>query len=57
MYRASEGCLLEYIREYIRRWGMDADAMEKDFRRLSEFRKMICLRKNREETGDERKDT
>ena len=50
MYRASEGCLLEYIR----RGCMDADAMGKDFRRLSEFWKMICLRKNREEAGDER---
>ena len=50
---ASEACL----RESIRRGCMDADAMEKDFRRLSEFWKMICLRKNREETGDERKDT
>ena len=33
---------------------MDADAMGKDFRRLSEFRKMVYLRENREEAGDER---
>ena len=47
---ASEACL----RESIRRGCMDADAMEKDFRRLSEFRKMVYLRENREEAGDER---
>ena len=50
---ASEACL----RESIRRGCMDADAMGKDFRRLPEYWMMTYLRKNREETGDERKDT
>ena len=51
MYWASEGCLLEYIQ----RGDMNADAMEKDFRKLLEFWKKVYLRKGREETHDDGK--
>ncbi len=49
MYWASEGCLWEYIQ----RGCMDVDAMEKDFKKLLEFWKMIYLRKNQEKATDD----
>jgi AcrR family transcriptional regulator len=52
MYWASEGCLWEYIQ----RGYMDADAMEKDFRKLLEFWKKVYLREDREGARDGGKD-
>ena len=52
MYWASEGCLWEYIQ----RGYMNVDAMEKDFRKLLEYWKKVCLRKGREGIHDDRKD-
>ena len=52
MYRASEGCLWEYIQRGV----MDVNAMENDFRALLDFRKKVYLRKEREGSKDDRAD-